>query len=67
MLAQRLPESKLMTTNDFGISSDAKEAISFAILAWAAVKGLANNVPSATGAARPAVLGKIIPGRFSKM
>ncbi len=67
MLAQRLPQSRLMTTDDFGINSDAKEAISFAILAWAAIQGLANNVPSATGAARPAVLGKIIPGRFSKM
>ena len=62
MLAERLNDTKLMTTNDFGIDSDAKEAVSFAILAWSTIKGLANNVPSATGASRPAVLGKIIPG-----
>ncbi|MEN6306250.1 MAG: anhydro-N-acetylmuramic acid kinase [Anaerohalosphaeraceae bacterium] len=67
MLAQRLSESKLMITDDFDINSDAKEAISFGILAWAAIQGLANNVPSATGAARPAVLGKIVPGRFSNV
>lgn len=65
MLAKRLNDTKLMTTSDFGIDSDAKEAVSFAILAWSTIKGLANNVPSATGAARPVVLGKIIPGSFS--
>jgi anhydro-N-acetylmuramic acid kinase len=65
MLAERLKDTKLMTTTDFGIDSDAKEAVSFAILAWSTIKGLANNVPSATGAARLAVLGKISPGSFS--
>jgi len=65
MLGQKLNESKLMTTDDFGISSDAKEAVSFALLAWATIKGIANNVPSATGAERSAVLGKIIPAGFS--
>ncbi|MEN8128148.1 MAG: anhydro-N-acetylmuramic acid kinase [Planctomycetota bacterium] len=65
MLAERLNDTKLMTTNDFGIDSDAKEAASFAILAWSTIKGLANNIPSATGASRPVVLGKIIPGSVS--
>lgn len=65
MLTERLNDTKLMTTNDFGIDSDAKEAVSFAILAWSTIKGLANNVPSATGASRPVVLGKIIPGSVS--
>jgi anhydro-N-acetylmuramic acid kinase len=64
MLAERLGKTKLLTTNDFGINSDAKEAVSFAILAWSTLKGLDNNVPSATGAAKSAVLGKIIPGRY---
>ena len=64
MLAERLKDTRLMTTNDFGIDSDAKEAVSFALLAWSTIKGMANNVPSATGASRPAVLGKIIPGSF---
>ena len=62
MLKEKLGTVELLRTDDFGINSDAKEAVSFAILAWAAVKGMPNNIPSATGAARAAVLGKIFPG-----
>lgn len=38
---------------------DAKEAIAFALLADRTVRGLPGNVPGATGASRPVVLGKI--------
>lgn len=61
MLRSELPNAKMLSTEDFGIGVDAKEAVSFAILAWATIKGLTNNVPSVTGADRPVVLGKIIP------
>lgn len=61
MLRGELPNVKMLSTEDFGISVDAKEAVSFAILAWATIKGLTNNVPGATGADQPVVLGKIIP------
>ncbi len=61
MLRSELPNVKMLSTEDFGISVDAKEAVSFAILAWATIKGLTNNVPRATGAGQPVVLGKIIP------
>jgi anhydro-N-acetylmuramic acid kinase len=61
MLHSKLPEAKMRSTDDFGISVDAKEAISFAILAWATIKGLTNNVPGVTGADQPVVMGKIIP------
>jgi anhydro-N-acetylmuramic acid kinase len=61
MLRSELPNVKMLSTEDFRISVDAKEAVSFAILAWASIKGLTNNVPGATGADRPVVLGKIIP------
>ncbi|MFH1884864.1 MAG: anhydro-N-acetylmuramic acid kinase [Planctomycetota bacterium] len=61
MLRSDLPNVKVLSTEDFGISVDAKEAVSFAILAWATINGLTNNVPGATGADRPVVLGKIIP------
>jgi len=61
MLRSELPNAKMLSTEDFGISVDAKEAVSFAILAWATIKGLTNNVPGATGAGQPVVLGKIIP------
>ncbi len=61
MLRGELPNVKMLSTEDFGISVDAKEAVSFAILAWATINGLTNNVPGVTGADRPVVLGKIIP------
>jgi anhydro-N-acetylmuramic acid kinase len=60
MLQRQLPESKIITTGDLGIDPDAKEAVSFAILAWATMKGIPGNVPAVTGAARPAILGKIV-------
>ncbi len=63
MLQQELATVKICTTNEFGIDVDAREAVAFAILAWATMRGTANNVPSATGAAEPVVLGKIVPGR----
>jgi len=44
---------------DYGISSDAKEAICFALLANEAISGNAGNVPAVTGAREPTLLGKI--------
>jgi anhydro-N-acetylmuramic acid kinase len=49
------------TLEDLGLSSDAKEAVAFAILANETIAGNPGNVPSATGALRPVVLGKIVP------
>lgn len=46
----------------FGFHPLAKEPAAFALLAAEAVRGRAANVPSSTGARRPAVLGKIVPG-----
>jgi anhydro-N-acetylmuramic acid kinase len=63
LLRQQVKPAAFFTTSDFGIDSDAKEAVSFAILAWCTLKGVAGNVPAATGAAKPAILGKIIPIR----
>lgn len=61
MLQAELPDVKMLSTDDFGISVDAREAVSFAILAWATIKEMKNNVPAATGAERPVILGKIVP------
>lgn len=60
MLKEELKEVKLSTMDEFGINMDAKEALSFAILAYHTIKGLASNVPSATGAGKPVILGKIV-------
>lgn len=45
----------------YGIPPLAKEPAAFALLAAEALRGRAGNVPSATGARRPVVLGKILP------
>jgi anhydro-N-acetylmuramic acid kinase len=63
MLQSRLEGVRIRSMDEFGISVDAKEAVSFAILAYATIQGIANNIPSVTGASEPVVLGKIVPGR----
>lgn len=59
MLAEALPGIQVMTNEQMGYDSDAKEAVAFAILANECIHGLDNNAPGATGAFHPAVLGKI--------
>jgi 1,6-anhydro-N-acetylmuramate kinase len=54
-----LPEMEVMTQEDMGFNSDAKEAVAFAILANEAINGHFNNIPKATGAKHPVVMGKI--------
>ena len=44
------------------VDPDAKEAVAFAVLAWAHLRGIPANVTSATGAAGPRVLGSLTPG-----
>ena len=49
----------LLRTDDFGIPSQAKEAVAFALMAYQTWRRQPSNIPSATGAKRAAVLGKI--------
>lgn len=53
---------KILRQEDLGYSSEAKEAMAFAILGYQTMKGKNNNVPGATGAKRKVVLGEIVPG-----
>ena len=64
MLAAELGVGEMLTHEDLGIANAAKEALAFAILADATLRGQPGNVPSATGARRGVVLGKIVPGSF---
>jgi anhydro-N-acetylmuramic acid kinase len=46
-------------TDELGLPAEAKEAVAFAVLAYETWNRRPSNVPSATGAKRPAILGKI--------
>ena len=61
-LAAFLPGVALATSADYGIDVDAKEAIAFAILAYQTWHRRPSNLPSATGARHPVVLGKVTLG-----
>jgi len=50
---------QVLTQEDIGGNSDAKEAIAFALLAYYTMKRLPNNIPLVTGASQPVVMGKI--------
>jgi anhydro-N-acetylmuramic acid kinase len=57
------PKLVVSTTDDYGLPGKAKEAVLMAFLANEAVMGTPGNIPSATGAGSPVVLGSITPGR----
>jgi len=59
MLRDELQDLKLRTTDEFGLPAEAKEAVAFALMAYQTWRRLPSNIPSATGATRPAILGKI--------
>ena len=59
-LGELLSDTAVEPVDSFGISSDAKEAIAFAILANETLHGNTGNLPSATGASVRKVLGKFV-------
>ena len=50
---------RLRSSDEFGIPSNAKEAVAFALLAHETWNRRPSSIPSATGAERAAVLGKV--------
>ena len=61
MLAARLEPMgcELAASEEFGLPAEAKESVAFALLAWQTWHHLPGNVPRATGAKRPAILGQV--------
>ena len=50
---------RVKTQEELGFSSDAKEAVAFALLADCCAAGRSNSLPAVTGASAAAVLGKL--------
>ena len=59
-LASALRPVPVRSLAEVGLDPDAKEAVAFAVLANETLFGRAGNLPGATGAAGPRVLGKIV-------
>ncbi|MFN8586308.1 MAG: anhydro-N-acetylmuramic acid kinase [Candidatus Eisenbacteria bacterium] len=61
-LRRRLEGIKVGRLDELGVAPDSKEALAFALLAHLTLSGEPGNVPSATGAHHPALLGTVTPG-----
>jgi anhydro-N-acetylmuramic acid kinase len=61
MIEREIAPIKVRQFSDVFFDGEAKEAVAFALLAYLHVSGEAGNVPRATGARGPRVLGKLTP------
>lgn len=66
MLREALEPVPVLTTEVLGFDPEAKEALAFAVLAWAHVSRRPANLPSVTGASGPRILGSYTPGRADR-
>ena len=60
-LAAAMPGADVVSSAARGVDPDFKEAIAFALLGWAHLRGVANTLPAATGATHGVVAGAVWP------
>lgn len=60
-LTAAAPQCRLLRSDDLGVPSQAREAMAFALLGAAHLRGVPANLPAVTGARRPVVLGSFTP------
>lgn len=61
-LGEQLAPARVLASDEIGIPVEAKEALAFAVLAYESWNRRPGNLPAATGAARPVILGTLTPG-----
>jgi anhydro-N-acetylmuramic acid kinase len=64
MLRDQLAGVSLLTSDELGLPSAAKEAYVFGVLGFCTAHGLPGAIASCTGARHSSVLGSLTPGRF---
>jgi anhydro-N-acetylmuramic acid kinase len=58
-LREALSPTPVALLEDLGLNAESKEAVAFAVMGYETLRGRPSNVPSATGASRPVIQGKI--------
>lgn len=58
-LASHFPIADILSCADYGIPVDSKEAVGFAVLAYAFIREIPANIPGVTGASRKVIMGKL--------
>jgi len=66
-LAARMHPASVELSDVMGLPAEAKEAMAFAVLGYETLRERAGNVPAATGAQRPVVLGAIAPQNLREL
>ncbi len=67
MIVNEIKPVKVVTSDKYGFPPEAIESIAFALLGYAALKGIPANLPQVTGAKKRVILGKIIGCSFSEL
>jgi anhydro-N-acetylmuramic acid kinase len=66
-LAARLHPAPVELSDAMGLPAEAKEAMAFVVLGYETLRERTGNVPAATGAERPVVLGAIAPQNLREL